>query len=256
MKTGKSISHLLKAAFISISAIGIASCTDSPSSPSQSGSSVVMRTQLDNTVTHPFQGLTENHTRALGALADSIQVTSAAFVVSDFELRSDANDIANENFSEETIRREQFLLAFDANREYIGERIVLADSYLRSKFTIHPLVGKSDSLALSMGPLYTTLFANSVADNTIVIHGFVWKDGLKMPFSYSSKASGSGSVVFDSPLVIAAGAGQTEVLIHFSGARAFSTGEGTLMDPRDSKNTSGIESNLKVSLSASMSTGS
>jgi len=248
--------HAMQAAVVAFALFSLSSCTDTPSSPSQSGSGVVMRTDLDRSIVRPVGSSSENQTRGFGSYVDSLQITHTAFVASNFTLRSDAADNTDDNFSEETIRSEQFLLGFDEGRQYIGEKIVLGGTYLRAKFNLHMLQGKSDSLALAMGPLYTTLFASAAAENTVIIHGFVWKDGFKMPFVYNSQISGSESVLFDRPLVIASGTGQTEVLVYFNTSNAFSTGEGFLMDPRDSRNASGIDINLKHSLKARFNEGS
>lgn len=256
MKKAKILPHAMQAVLFALALLGLASCTDTPSSPIQKGGGVEMRTESDNSVIHPFTTPSENTTRGFGMIADSLQVTSAAFVVSDFKLRSDADEIADDNFSEESIRNEQFLLGFEGGSQYIGGRTVLAGTYLRVKFALHPLQGNTDSLALTLGLLYSTLFTNSAAENTVVIHGFVWKDGLKMPFTYNSKASGNESIMFDKPLVITTGGGQTEVLVHFNSLATFSTGEGFLMDPRDARNASGIETNLKHSLKATITEGS
>lgn len=248
--------HALQAVFVAFAIFSVSSCTDTPSSPSQSGSGVVMRTDIDRSVVHPIGSSSENQTRGLGAYVDSLQITHTAFVASNFTLRSDAEGSVDDNFSEETLRSEQFLLGFDEGRQYIGEKIVLTGTYLRAKFSLHMLEGKSDSLALSMGPLYTTLFASAAAENTVIIHGFVWKDGFKMPFVYNSQISGIESVPFDRPLVITSNALQTEVLVYFKTSNAFSTGEGFLMDPRDSRNAAGIDINLKHSLKARFTEGS
>ena len=239
----------MQAVLLGLALLGITSCTVSPTSPADSGSNIVMRTQLDNSAVHS--------TRSGSGTTDSLQVTSAAFAVSNFMLRSDISDDQNDpNLAEGNIRPQQFLLGFDVSgRQYIGESIIYSATYRRARFDIHPLQGNPDSLSLALGSLYGSLFRpgeDVPANTTIVIRGYVWQSGIQMPFTYRSAVTGSGSVFFNQPLVVTAGS-PMEVLVSFSSQTAFTDGSGMIMDPRDGRNAAAIETNLKGALKASVS---
>src|SRR5207237_1052742 len=113
-----------------------------------------------------------------------------------------------------------------------------AATYRRARFDMQPIATRGDSLVLVLGP-FASLFGGGdigVSNNTIVIKGNIWKDGIEMPFTYSSKITGSESVFFDKPLVVPAGGTPMEVLVHFETAAAFSDQSGLLLDPRDPRN--------------------
>ena len=224
----------MQAALFGFALLGIASCTETPSSPAEGGSVVIMRTQPDNSTIHSSSaGISENSSRSFGGMVDSLQITSAVFAASNFMLRNDlSDDTPIEDVAEETIRNDQFVLRFD-EPQYIGERTVLAGTYHRARYDIHILTGSADSLALKFGSLYSSIFLG----NTIVIHGFVWSDGRKLPFTYASNFSGTQTVSFDIPLVVTPGAPR-EVFVRFD-PYTFSSG-GILLDPRDDMNTSAI----------------
>ncbi len=248
--------NLFQAALYSVAVLGIASCTVNPTSPTDGGSNIAMRTQLDAvTIHYTFSG----HALPPGfGSVDSLQVTSAAFAASNFMLRSDlSDDQPDPNLAEGSIRPPQFLLAFDVSgRQYIGEAIIDAYRYHRARFDIHPLHGNPDSLSLAFGPIYNMLFrANEdvPANTTIVIGGYVWQSGNQMPFTYRSAVTGSGNVYFDQPLVVTTGS-PMEVLVRFSSQIAFSDGTGAILDPRDGRNGAAIEANLKGALKASVNT--
>lgn len=238
---------MIRAALAGFMIFAVASCTEPPTSPADSGSNVVMRTQLDNSTVHSSSAASN---------LDSLQVISAAYAASNFMLRSDlSDDRSDPNLAEGFIRPPQFLLAFDAGaRQYIGENIIYAGTYRRARFDLHPLQGSPDSLAVALGPLYRALFEgseNTAGNTTIVIRGYVWKDGIRMPFTYSSRASGNGSVYFDKPLVVVP-ATAMEILVRFSSSAAFTDSSGAVMDPRDGKNAAAIETNIKEALKADL----
>ncbi len=246
---------IFQSALVGLALFGIESCTVNPTSPTDGGSNIAMRTQLDNVVVH--SGLSGHASTPDFGSVDSLQVTSAAFAASNFTLRSDvSDDQPDPNLAEGNIRPPQFLLAFDVSgRQYIGESIIFSSTYRRARFDIHALVGSPDSLAFALGPLYTSLFKASTdipANTTIVIHGNVWKSGIQTPFTYRSAYTGSGSVYSDQPLVVTTGS-PMEVLVRFSSQTAFTDGTGMILDPRDVRNAAAIEANLRTSLKASPS---
>ena len=243
-----STKNILIAAVLScMTLLGIGSCTQSTTPIDASGSNVAIRTEADIAIIHSSHA-TEKTSEAG---VDSLQVISAAYAASNFMLRSDiSDDQTDPSLNEAAIRPPQFLLAFDASgRQYIGESIVSAGTYKRARFTIHPLQGRADSLALALGPLYSSLFSAAPANSTIVIKGFVWKSGVQMPFTYTSSMTGNGTVQFEHPLVVGFGS-PMEVLVRFSSQIAFTDGTGAILDPRDGRNAAAIEENLKTALKA------
>ena len=229
---------------------GIESCTQSSAPPDANGSNVAMRTEADYSVIHTsVQSPSKNATGSI----DSLQVTSAAFVASNFTLRNDIFDAqSDQNLTEVFIRPPQFLLAFDASGiQYIGEAIVPTGTYNRARFDIHPLQGRSDSLMMGLGPLAPSLLAGASGNSTIIIHGYIWESGQKMPFIYTSSVAGNGSVLFDQPLVVSTGL-PIEIIVRLSTQKAFMDPSGVIIDPRDGRNTAIIEKNLRSALKANL----
>src|SRR5579872_5688202 len=60
--------YLMRIGISCFAFFGLAGCTENPSSPSQSGSGVVMRTQLDNTTAHS----SSSAIRTAGSSVDSL----------------------------------------------------------------------------------------------------------------------------------------------------------------------------------------
>ncbi len=226
-------------------------CTESSSAPSQGGSVVIMRTQPDISTVHS----TPSGVLTAGAGVDSLQVTQAVFSAQNFMLRSDISDeIPDPNLAEGFIHLGSFLLAFDIGGiQYIGQNVIFAATYRRARFDIQPIHASADSLAQLFGP-YASLFASggSVSPSTIIIKGFVWKNGFQLPFTYSTALSGSGSIPFDTPLVVPAGGAPMEVRVRLTTATAFTDKNGSLMDPRDFGNAAAIDANIKTSLKAAL----
>ena len=216
-----------------------------------------MRTEMDNSVAHsPSRTATHFSPQSYGI--DSLQVTSAAFVASNFLLRSDVSDAQPDpNLAEGIIRPEQFILAFDpSGRQYIGERIIFSATYRSARFDIHQAHGKADSLALAMGPLYLSLLGGNAtipAASTIRVQGYVWSNEVQIPFMYATSTSGEGRVIFNSPLAVTTGS-PMEMLVKFHSTKIFMSSSGILMDPRDSRNAAEIDANLKTSLSGEVNT--
>ncbi len=250
MKKLSSFRSQLQSAFIGTALLAFASCTENPASPTDTGSTVVMRTELDNSVAHSASS--QESSQGIGSVVDSLQVTSAAYVASNFMLRSDLSDSPdNSNLSEGFIRPEQFILVFDASgRQYIGEHILFSATYQSARFDIDQAQGRSDSLASALGPFYASVLggnAVSPAASTIRVQGYLWSHGVRVPFTYATSVSGSGRVIMNKPLVVTPNS-PMEVIVRFTTTAIFTNGSGMLLDPRDSRNTANIDANLKTSL--------
>lgn len=235
--------------------VGMTGCTQTSSSPYESSSVVAVRTEVDNSIPTFSKEYTKgSNPSGIGGSVDSISVTSAAFVASNVLLRSDISDaVPDQNLAEGLIRPEKFILLFDASsRQYVGERIIFDATYRRVRFDLLPVTGKSDPAFTYADPIYVSLFAGT--NNTIVIQGYLWEHGAKFPFTYSSASLRSEGALFDTPLIVAGGA-PMEVLLRFSTASTFTNELGSLMDPRDMKNASTIDANLKVSVKAVLASG-
>jgi hypothetical protein len=238
-------------AIVCFALFGLLSCTETPSSPPQGGSVVAMRTQLDNSIVRSSAA----SSRPAGISVDSLQVTQAVFAANNFMLRSDiSDDVSDPNLAEGFIHQGSFILAFDeSGKQYIGENIIFSASYRRARFDLQPIHTSPDSATQLFGQ-YASLFASGgmISPNTVIIKGFVWKDGMQMPFTYSAAMTGGPSVLFETPLAVSAGGSPMEVLVGFSSSVAFTDKTGSLMDPRDLKNALDIDANIRTSLRASL----
>ncbi|MFI5263402.1 MAG: hypothetical protein ACHQM6_02690 [Candidatus Kapaibacterium sp.] len=253
MKKIQCIPQFIRAGIFVFALLSFAGCTQNATSPTSGSSDVIMWTDIDNSGSHTTH--TSSTTVSPGLSVDSIVVTSAAFVVSNFQVRSDSSDTdPQDNLFSQQIRSEQFLLDFDTNgRQYIGEHITSAGAYHSARFDIHPIAGRADSLALALGPEYLSLFggtAVTIPGATVIIKGFVYHGETREPFTYTTNITGAGRVNFDHTLNVPADGTPIEVVVKFKTANAFSIG-GILMDPRDPRNTATIDANLKSAIHGS-----
>ena len=256
----KKFEFMMKSMTFGVLMLALVACTETSSSPSSTGSDVAIRTELDNAVAH--SAIVKGKQISLGSSSsnvDSLQVTDAAFVVSNFMVRSDVSDEQSSNdLAMGFIRQEQFLLCFNVlGRQYIGEHTLYSATYRSARFDIHPLVGSSDSLVLALGPTYLSLFGQSTttpSSATILINGYVWKDGMKMPFTYRSNTTGGGRILFSTPIQVTSDSPQ-ELIVRFHSSTVFTDGSGGLMDPREPGNAAAIDEHLKLSLQGDVSGG-
>jgi hypothetical protein len=247
----------MKKVFICAALLGLAfitGCTEQVSGPSNQGSDVAMRTEIDNSGAHSSIPA-ENRVSSF-ATADSIVVLQAAFICSNMMIRSDISDSDSQsNLSENLMRPEQFILYFDANGiQYVSERLTFPAVYNSARFDVHWAHGRADSLAGAMGPLYLSLFggtATSIPGATIVIKGFTYVGDVQVPFIYETNMNDAARVFFETPLNVTAGGNAFEVMVKFKTANVFSS-KGILMDPHDPHNAAQIDLNLKTALRGSI----
>jgi hypothetical protein len=242
---------------IGFAVFGLASCTENPASPTSGTTNVIMVTAIDNSGGHSSLSSSINGVSPPGSTVDSIIVTTAGFIVSDFSIRSDTADTdPQDNLFLQQIRPEQFMLNFDiAGKQYIGERQTTAAIYRSARFSVHWASGKPDSLAQALNNTYVTLFGGSatfIPGATIVIKGFVYQGESQEPFLYATHINGALRVIFDPVLNVPASGAPITMAVKFTTARAFSSG-GMMMDPRDFHNQAAIEANLPTTLRGSIS---
>lgn len=179
---------------------------------------------------------------ALGATVDSLEVTSVSLIVSDLKLHG-ADPAANEQVG--VVRSGEFLMIFDSSgANYVADAKVLTGIYPQVKFEVHPLHGDIDSLIL-LDIRYRD-FVTYGTSNTVIIHGYAFRQNVKIPFVFVSGLTMNGQFFFSSPLMIEAGM-REELRMRFFSQAAFES-DGAVMDPTDIRNRTEIENNLRSSV--------
>lgn len=217
-------------------------CGDAPvSGDTAQNPHVSVRSDLDAKAYSSY-GDGSQTSSAKGLTVDSLIVTSAMMITSDLKLHS-GNDYSVEQVG--NLRLGQFLLIFDSSgTNYISDVQVLAGTYERVKFEVHPVTGSLDSLVF-VDNRYAE-FVTSGPATTVIIYGYTYRNGVQLPFVFSSGVVLNGQFIFDSPFVLRDGMREA-LRVRFLSQEAFSI-DGVVLDPMDIRNHIDIENNLRGSV--------
>ena len=178
----------------------------------------------------------------LGNTVDSLEVTSATIVASDLKLHG-FDESAQESVGK--LRAGQFMLVFEPGGPgYISDVEVLAGTYPKAKFEVHPLHGDLDSL-IQTDSRYAE-FVTLGPTNSVIIHGHTYKRGVKLPFVFTSALVLNGQFMFKTPLTLESSM-REQLRVRFLSQEAFGA-SGAVLDPTDVRNRASIENNLRSSV--------
>jgi len=150
---------------------------------------------------------------------------------------SNSSDSANDR----SVKAGPFVfLADSTGTRLVASVYITPGSYDKLKYEIHRF-SSSEISAYQNDPQ----FADFVSTDrySVIIDGNVVRDGTRQGFQYRSDITANVEIPLGTFTV--PGAGSTTATIEFSSARAFSE-KGQLVDPRDPKNESVIDNNLKA----------
>jgi hypothetical protein len=179
---------------------------------------------------------------AAGATVDSLEVTGATILASDLQLQGfDKNSIDQVGM----LRRGQFLLVFNPDYpNYINNVEVLAGTYSQAAFEVHAPKGPIDSL-VGTDDRYSE-FVTFGPSNSVIIHGNTYKNGVKLPFVFTSALVMDGQFLFSPQLSLEEGM-LHKLHLRLISQTAFGAGSAVL-DPADARNRDMIENNLRSAL--------
>lgn len=179
---------------------------------------------------------------AAGATVDSLEVSRVYLIVRGIEIQgTDEHTISQVS----RLLRNQSMIVFQPEwPNYVAGVEVVAGTYGVVKFTVQPLQGNVDSLIA-----FDSRYANVVTyapSNAVIVTGHTYKNGVKVPFVFTSGAGFETEFMFKPELILSESV-HHELRMRFLAQNAFDA-SGAVVDPNDFRNRSMIETNLQSSI--------
>ena len=210
--------------------------SDTPTNPI-----VAVRSDIDAKAYRSDQDGFHSSTAA-GATVDSLEVTRVYLIVTGLEIQgTDENTISQVG----RILRNKTMIVFQAEwPNYIADVEAVAGTYSVAKFAVQPLDGNVDSLIA-----FDSRYADVVTygpSNAVIVLGHTYKNGVKIPFAFTSAAAFETEFKFEPGLTLSEG-GRHELRMRFLAQKAFDA-NGAVMDPSDFRNWNMIATNVQSSV--------
>ncbi|MBS1904361.1 MAG: hypothetical protein JSS75_11700 [Bacteroidetes bacterium] len=180
-----------------------------------------------------------------GMVVDSLEITSARYVIRDIKLHHEENDSLADDH-DETLRFGPFVVVYDsAGARLLTTTAITPGTYDRIKFEIHKFdrdhdehndLDVDDSSALFQAP----------DPYTIVISGYVWNGAVKSPFTYYSKVTANLTWRFN-PAITLSGGSEHMLVLRLDPVYLFKV-IGFALDPRDPANRPLIDAALRTAI--------
>ena len=231
---GKSVRTFLFATG-ALALTSLAACSDNPSSGDQS--TMRMESQLEkSSVT-----LAKSVATSSNSTVDSIKVNRVRLFVRRMKLHTDSQDTSGEK----TLKTDPFVITFQGQATTVADFSVPEGTYDKVKFEFHRPEESQVTAYLGI-PAFVDFVTNG--RSSVIYDVTLYKAGVAVDATYRSDMTANLSLKFNDPITLNAGS-TSVVALKLDPAVVFSD-DGDVLDPRDDRNESKIDNNIKAAIRA------